>query len=170
MTEIDKINAIQDIYKDLNNNNKIITIANMINMLNERLSWDQYFMLIALTAKSRSSCDRLHVGCVITRNNRVLCTGYNGHIPGAPHKSIIVDNHEQMTIHAEVNAICHAADEGIKLHNSKAYITHFPCINCTKNLIASGISEVVYLEDYKNNPICMDLFMSKGVKVNKITL
>jgi len=157
-------------FKDMSENEKYACITILLNNLSERISWDKYFMLMALTAKSRSSCDRLRVGCIITRDNRVLCTGYNGHVPGAPHTSKVVDNHEQMTIHAEVNAICHAANEGIKLNGSKVYITHFPCINCTKSLIAAGVNEIVFLEDYKNNPICIDLLLSKGVKINKIQL
>ena len=155
-------------FEDLGPDLKFGILLKLIDSLSERLSWDEYFMLIAQAVKNRSSCERLKVGCVITRNNRSLCTGYNGHVPGAPHNSKVIDGHEQLTIHAEVNAVCNAANNGISLNNSKAYVTHYPCINCAKSLIAAGISEIVYLEDYNNNPINKELFLSKGVKVNKM--
>jgi dCMP deaminase len=75
-----------------------------------------------------------------------------------------------MTIHAEVNAICHAAKDGISLSESKAYVTHYPCINCAKSLIASGINEVVYLTNYKTDPIATELFLLKGIKIYQVGL
>ena len=130
-----------------------------------RLNWDEYFMVVSTTVAARSSCKKLNVGCVITKNNRILCTGYNGHIPGAPHDSFEVDGHEQMTIHAEINAVCHAAKDGIKLQDTKAYITHYPCINCAKSLLSSGVNEIIYMNEYKKNPLVSKLFSSKGIKV-----
>ena len=170
MSNKDEIDNIIHIFKNIPNQSKVSMLLSMIDEVTDRVSWDEYFSLMVSVIKKRSSCDRLQVGCVITKDNRVLCTGYNGHVPGAPHTSQVVDNHEQMTIHAEINAICHAAKDGISLSGSKAYVTHYPCINCAKSLIASGINEVVYLLDYKNNPIVIDLFISKGVKVNKMIL
>ena len=74
----------------------------------ERPSWDTYFMATALLMASRSSCDRLHVGCVIvsggSQKNRIIAAGYNGFLPGAPHASRVRDGHEQATVHAEQNA------------------------------------------------------------------
>ena len=161
--------AIVDLFKTMKDGTVFETLIKIIDSIERRLSWDEYFMLLAIVIKNRSSCERLKVGCVITKNNRSLCTGYNGHIPGAPHVSRVIDNHEQMTIHAEVNAICNAASEGCcKLNDSKAYVTHYPCINCAKALIAAGVSEIVYLHDYHNNPLENELFLSKGVKVNKM--
>jgi dCMP deaminase len=164
----DEIKNIVDNYTKLPDAKKIPAFFSMLDSIEERLSWDEYFMLISWVVKQRSSCDRLNVGCVITKNNRVLCTGYNGHIPGAPHTSKVVNGHEQMTIHAEINAICHAANDGIRLNKSKVYVTHYPCINCAKSLIAAGVEEVSYLCDYKNDPIVAELFLSKGITVNKI--
>lgn len=145
-------------------------VIKCVNNMDKRLTWDEYFSLIASVTKLRSSCERLKVGCVIVKDNIVLSTGYNGHIPGAPHKSLVVDGHEQLTIHAETNAICHAAKNGVSLKNSKMYVTHFPCINCTKVLIGSGIKEIVYLEEYKNSDIAYNMFLSGGVKVNKVDI
>src|SRR5689334_16630476 len=111
------------------------TIIDHIKAIDYRLDWDTYFMSIAYLISKRSSCDRLHVGCVIVNDRRLVICGYNGHIKGAPHTSVIKDGHEQMTIHAETNAISDAAARGIKIQGATAYITHFSCINCTKNMI-----------------------------------
>ncbi|MBA43173.1 MAG: dCMP deaminase [Magnetococcales bacterium] len=147
--------------------NKLI---NDIKQLNTRLDWDEYFIVTSFLISKRSSCDRLNVGCVITKDKRIISTGYNGHIPGTPHESIIVNNHEQMTIHAEVNAICHAAKTGTSLNDCIVYITHFPCINCTKSLIASGVKKIVYGEDYKNNKIVYKLLQSKDIEIVKMKI
>lgn len=134
----------------------------------DRLDWDSYFISIALLAAKRSSCNRLHVGCILVKNNRILATGYNGFLKGAPHISRVVNNHEQFTVHAEQNAICDSANRGISLEGSCAYITHCPCLTCFKLLIASGVSEVKYLLDYKNNPLNIE--MSSENKINLIKL
>ena len=69
------------------------------------MSWDDYFSSLSLLISSRSPCHRLHVGCVLVNEKRVLSTGYNGFLPGAEHKSVVRNNHEQATVHAEQNAI-----------------------------------------------------------------
>jgi len=66
----------------------------------ERISWTEYFSDLAKLVSKRSPCERLQVGCVLVKNNRIIATGYNGFLPNAPHESIVVDNHEQATIHA----------------------------------------------------------------------
>jgi len=66
---------------------------------NNRLDWDQYFISLALLTASRSSCNRLKVGCVLVKENRIISTGYNGFLPKAEHISIVRDNHEQATVH-----------------------------------------------------------------------
>ena len=57
--------------------------------MNKRLNWDEYFMSITLETKKRSSCERLQVGCLIVKDNRIIAQGYNGFISGFPHKSIV---------------------------------------------------------------------------------
>src|SRR5690348_5306194 len=101
-------------------------IINQIKELKHRPEWNEYFMIMAYLISKRSTCERLHVGCIIVRDNRIISTGYNGHIKGAPHNSNIVDGHEQMTIHAEVNAITDAASRGVKIEGATAYVTHYP--------------------------------------------
>ena len=83
-----------------------------------RLDWDEYFMSIALLGSCRSPCERLNVGSVIVKNNRLISMGYNGYIPGAPHISRVYDNHEQSIIHSEVNAISDCARRGVSLDGS----------------------------------------------------
>jgi len=142
-------------------------LIDLVKNIEHRPDWHSYFMSIAYLISKRSSCERLHVGCVIVKDNRLIVAGYNGHIKGAPHTSVVKDGHEQMTIHAETNAITDAASRGIKLKGSTAYVTHFPCINCTKNLIAAGIKEIIYAEDYKNDELCNVLYALGNVKVSK---
>jgi dCMP deaminase len=149
---------------------ELTKLINDIKEIDSRLDWDEYFMATSYLISKRSSCERLNVGCVITKDKRIISTGYNGHIPGTPHESYIINNHEQMTIHAEVNAICHAAKTGTSLNNCIIYVTHFPCINCTKSLIASGITKIVYCEDYKNNDIVHKLLKSKNIEIQKMKL
>lgn len=117
----------------------------------KRLSWDEYFMKTAELASVRSPCNRLQVGCVIVKNNRLISMGYNGFLSGTSHCSIVVDGHEQATIHAEMNAITDAAKRGVSIDDSVAYITHYPCINCYKALASSGVCKIFYKHDYKND-------------------
>jgi dCMP deaminase len=123
----------------------------------ERLSWDEYFMSISLLASGRSPCKRLQVGSVIVKDNRIISMGYNGFISGAPHISIVKDNHEQAVIHSEINAITDCAKRGTQIKEATIYITHFPCINCFRTIAASNIIEIVYLEDYNNDEIVWQL-------------
>lgn len=134
----------------------------------ERVNWNEYFMSIALLASCRSPCERLHVGSVIVKNNRIISMGYNGYIPGAPHTSRIVDNHEQSIIHSEVNAITDCAKRGVSLEDSSIYITHYPCIHCFRSIAACNIKLVYYLNDYKNDPIVHELACDSGIQLCKI--
>jgi dCMP deaminase len=130
----------------------------------ERINWDQYFMSMAILSSVRSSCHRLNVGCVLVKNKHVISMGYNGFLPGADHVSIVINNHEQGTVHAEQNAISDAASRGVSVKDSIAYVTHYPCINCFKILAASGIKEIKYLEDYKNDDTIIKL-LNTGVNI-----
>ena len=133
-----------------------------------RPSWDDYFKQIALVTKTRSPCDRLKVGCLLVKDNRIISQGYNGFLPGCPHNSIIRDNHEQATVHAEQNAIADCAKRGVICLGATAYITHYPCIICTRILLASGISQIKYIEDYKNDEL-VDVFC-KQAKVSLVKI
>jgi len=134
----------------------------------ERLVWDEYFMSIALLASCRSPCERLHVGSVIVKNNRIISMGYNGFIPGAPHISRVQDNHEQSIIHSEINAITDCAKRGTSLDNAKIYITHYPCPHCFRSIAASNIKEIIYLNDYNNSQIVSELACDSSIKIKKL--
>jgi len=130
-----------------------------------RPTWDDYFVTVSYLISKRSSCHRLNVGCVIVKDNHIIATGYNGHIAGAPHESVVRDGHEQMTIHAEINAIADSAKRGVCLQGAMVYITHTPCINCCKALIASGIKEINYVEEYKKDDLIEKLCTTGNVKL-----
>ena len=115
-----------------------------------RPTWEEYFKDIVSSTAKRSSCSRLHVGCILVKDNRIISHGYNGFLTGRPHVSVIENDHEIATIHAEQNAIIDCAKRGVNCNNSTAYITHFPCINCLKMLDQAGIKEIYYINDYKN--------------------
>ena len=137
-----------------------------------RPSWDEYFIGTAILIASRSTCSRLNVGCVIVsaneHKNRIIAAGYNGFLPGAPHTSCIRDGHEIATVHAEQNAISDAARRGVSLNGAIAYITHFPCINCAKLLISSGIKAIKYLHDYHNDDLVLELAKNSSVEITKL--
>lgn len=155
-----------------NTNQMIIDIEKAISNLPNRPSWDEYFMSTAILISSRSSCERLNVGCVLVsggeHKNRIIAAGYNGFLAGASHKSCVRDGHEQATVHAEQNAISDAARRGVSVNGSTAYITHFPCINCAKILAAAGVKSVKYLHDYHNDPLVFDIFKESGVEIIKL--
>ncbi len=119
----------------------------------KRPSWDEYFKEIVQVTAKRSPCERLQVGCVLVKDNRIVSQGYNGFLPGCEHKSIVRDGHEQATVHAEQNSLCDCAKRGVSCEGSTAYITHYPCIICTRLLLASGIKEIRYIFDYKNDSL-----------------
>lgn len=129
------------------------SIERVVSECHDSVSWDEYFMSISLLASARSKCKRLKVGCAIVKDNRVVSTGYNGFLPGEPHESIVVNDREQATVHAEHNAVADAAKRGVSLNNSTAYVTHYPCLNCAKLLAASGVREIKYNREYRNDPL-----------------
>lgn len=138
----------------------------------DRPSWDTYFMATALLMASRSSCGRLHVGCVIVsggaQKHRIVAAGYNGFLPGASHTSRMREGHEQATVHAEQNAISDAARRGVSLEGATIYITHFPCINCAKILAAAGIRCIKFHHDYRNDDLVKDILAESGVELMQL--
>jgi dCMP deaminase len=137
-------------------------------MAKTRPSWDDYFKEIVQVTAKRSSCERLQVGCLLVKNNRIIAQGYNGFLPGCPHESKMRDGHEQATIHAEQNAITDCAKRGVSTSNASAYITHYPCIQCMKLLCASGISNIYYINDYRNDDLVLYFSEIANVKLKQI--
>ena len=135
---------------------------------NIRPSWDEYFKELVLLTSRRSSCEKLHVGCIFVKNNRIIAQGYNGYISGCEHKMIIKDNHNIATIHAEQNTITDCARRGVSCDNCTAYITHYPCFNCMKLLTSSGISNIKYINDYNNDENVNNLAKEVKIVIEKI--
>ncbi|MDR0393144.1 MAG: dCMP deaminase [Puniceicoccales bacterium] len=137
-----------------------------------RPSWNIYFMSIALLMAARSSCTRLKVGCVLVsgkgNKNRIIAAGYNGFLAGLPHTSKMRDGHEQATVHAEQNAIADAARRGVSIQSSIVYITHYPCINCAKILLAAGIQHCYYHTNYNNDSLVEELFNEAHVPFQQL--
>src|SRR5699024_8396363 len=120
---------------------------NVDDLLEEtRINWQQYFMAQAELVSLRSTCTRLMVGAVIVRDNRIIASGYNGSISDGDHcmdkGCYVVDGHCIRTIHAEVNALLQCARFGVSTEDTTIYVTYFPCIHCTKQLIQAGVKEV----------------------------
>lgn len=139
-----------------------------------RISWDQYFMSQSHLLALRSTCTRLAVGATIVREKRMIAGGYNGSIAGGVHCSdegcYVIDNHCVRTIHAEMNALLQCAKFGVPTEGAEIYVTHFPCLQCCKALIQSGIKTVYYAVDYKNHPYAVELFEQANVKVQQVPL
>lgn len=140
----------------------------------ERISWDQYFMAQSHLLSLRSTCERLAVGATIIRDNRIIAGGYNGSVSGGEHCTevgcYVIDGHCVRTIHAEMNAILQCAKFGIPTEGAEIYVTHFPCLQCSKAIIQSGIQKVCYAEDYRNNRFAHELFAQTGVEIEQIEL
>lgn len=116
-----------------------------------RPSWDEYFIGIAQQVATRSTCPRANVGSVVTLDNRILGTGYNGSVKGTRHcydaGCVVADGHCIRTIHAETNAILDALLRG-SVDGGTIYCTHQPCVHCSKLIAQVGIKRVVYLQEY----------------------
>lgn len=136
-----------------------------------RPDWDTYFMQIANAVASRSTCDRAHVGCVLVRDKRILSTGFNGSPAGLDHCDeaghLMIEGHCVRTIHAEVNAIVQAALHGVSTKGATCYVTHFPCIHCTKTLINAGIRHIVYQNGYRVDANAQAFLAQAGVEVEQ---
>ena len=123
------------------------------------ISWDEYFMGIALLSAQRSKDNSTQVGaCLVSGENKILSVGYNGMPIGCPDDEMpweregeALETKYPFVCHAELNAILNHA--GPSLKGAKCYTTLFPCNECAKALIQAGIREVIYLSDkYADTP------------------
>lgn len=143
--------------------------------MSSRKSWKEYFMEITELVASRSTCDRAWVGCLLVNDdNRIISSGYNGSVSGNAHCDDVGhtmrDGHCIATIHAEINALLYCAKEGISVKNSTAYITHFPCLNCTKALIQAGIKQIYYKDDYRVDEYAVTLLNKNNIGFEKLEI
>lgn len=138
-----------------------------------RPSWHSYFMLVAKLVSVRSTCNSRKIGAVIVKQNRILATGYNGAVHGAPHcidrgpdfclrrslKAHDADKYNYcVSSHAEVNAIDQAARFGISTEGATLYCTLEPCNWCFKQLIQAGIKEIYFEEPYESGNKEFDIY------------
>lgn len=134
-----------------------------------RPDWDSYFMKIAAAVSERSTCDRALVGCVLVLDKRILTSGFNGSPAGQDHCDeighLMMDGHCVRTIHAETNAIIQAALHGVSTRDATCYVTHLPCINCTKALINAGIIRIVYGEAYRTDENAIAFLKAAEIEV-----
>ncbi|MFA4999871.1 MAG: cytidine/deoxycytidylate deaminase family protein [Patescibacteria group bacterium] len=157
-------------------NNDSSTVDDKKNEVYRRPSWDEYFLKIVEMVGSRGSCDRGRAGCVVTRNNRIIATGYAGSPVGLPHCDEV--GHEMHTVvnedgttsrhcirttHAEQNAICEAARMGIAMDGATIYVKMTPCYTCAKMIINAGIKRVVCAQDYHAGQRSKEIFQQAGI-------
>jgi dCMP deaminase len=143
--------------------------------------WDKRFMDMTLLVAGWSSCyqDNRHVGAIITKNKRVLTTGYNGAPAGIENclekgecmrRKLNIESgtkHELCyAVHAEQNAIIQAAKQGIAIDNATLYCTHQPCVICAKMIINAGIKRVVYKYGYPDE-FSIQLFKEANVIIEQ---
>ena len=145
---------------------------------NGYISWDDYFMGVALLAAERSKDPSTQVGaCIVDANNRILSTGYNGFPQGCSDEEFPWNRDESLgetkypfVVHAELNAVLNA--QGKSLIGAKLYVGLFPCNECAKAIIQSGIKEVIYLSDkYANTDgtiASKRMLTSAGVKYTQL--
>lgn len=141
------------------------------------ISWDEYFMGIALLSGERSKDPNSQVGaCIVSPDNKILSIGYNGFPTGCSDDEIsweregeFADTKYPYVCHSELNAILNYT--GSTLKQSRIYVTLFPCNECAKAIIQSGIKEVIYMSDkYKDTDsvkVSKRMLEMAGVKYTK---
>jgi len=146
----------------------------------DNLKWDEYFMAVAKLSAMRSKDPNTQVGaCIVSKDNRILSIGYNGTPNGYSDECFPWDregdpiNTKYMyVVHAERNSILNFRGNNKELENSKIYVDLFPCNECAKEIIQSGIKEVIYLSDkyaHTNETIVSKkLFDECGIKYRQL--
>ncbi len=144
-----------------------------------RPTWDEYFMSIAKVVATRSNCMKRKVAAILVKDRRVISTGYNGTPRGAkncneggcPRCNSMAESgtalNECLCCHGEENAITQAAYHGTSLKGATLYTTFAPCLLCTKMIINSGITEVIYNQDYPMNERALALLRECGVELRR---
>lgn len=134
-------------------------------MSGQRVTWEEYFMMIAEVASSRCTCFSVAKGAAIVVDGHVVSTGYNGAPAGVRNCKYDIGvcrkrslgyghgegHNECLAVHAEANAILSAGQVGVRIRGGTLYCTHKPCSECTKLIINSGITKIVYKHDYESD-------------------
>lgn len=142
-----------------------------MNKSKERPSWDEYFIDIMFKVGERATCNRGKSGAIITKDNRILSTGYVGSPSGIAHCDdigheihTVVDDegktseHCIRTIHAEQNALVAAARHGVSVEGGTIYCKMTPCYTCAKLIITAGIKRIVAFNDYQKSTRSKEIF------------
>ncbi len=136
-------------------------------MTTQRSSLDYVLMETAKLFAQRSTCDRKGVGCVLANDGRIISTGYNGPVSGEQHCNHLESGDDKpcyRSIHAESNAIAHAAKLGVSTKGCTAYCTLSPCMACSMLLINAGITRVIYNKVYRDGG-GITLLANRGIQV-----
>ena len=145
---------------------------------NDYLSWDEYFMGLAMLSSYRSKDPNTQVGaCIVNEKNRIMSVGYNGMPFGCSDDEFPwertgeqYDTKYPYVCHAELNAILN--NSGASLEGCRIYVALFPCNECAKAIIQSGIKEVIYISDkYADTPLVRAskrMFNAAGVRLKKL--
>jgi dCMP deaminase len=151
--------------KIINNRDKKINM-----LLDKQYRYDITYLKMAKTWSELSHCDRKKVGALIVKNGMIISDGYNGTPSGYDNccENETWETH-WYTIHAEANAILKCARHGHSCDGSTLYQTHSPCKECSKLILQSGITRLVYIEDYKDLE-GVEFLINSGVKVEKIEI
>lgn len=146
------------------------------------LTWDEYFMSVAKLSAMRSKDPSTQVGaCIASNTNRILSTGYNGAPNGIEDKYFPWDREGEFlntkypyVCHAEMNCILSYRGDNKDLENARIYVDLFPCNECAKIIIQSGIKEVIYLcdkyADTDGVKASKKMFDACGVKYKQINM
>ncbi len=148
-------------------------------MFMSHISWDEYFMGVAILSGKRSKDPSTKVGCcIVNEEKRIIGIGYNGFPIGCDDKDFPWDNDPKLpwldqkypyVVHAEVNAILNTTQS---IKNTTMYVTLFPCNECAKLIIQSGVKELIYMdnkyESTDNNIASKRMLESAKVKLTKM--
>ncbi|MCF0144029.1 MAG: cytidine deaminase [Firmicutes bacterium] len=149
--------------------------------MDNRPSWDEYFMDMAVLTAKRSTCLRRQVGAVIVKDRHMIASGYNGAPRGITHcgdreggclrQQLGVPSGEKhelcRALHAEQNAIIQAAIHGQSIEGGTIYVTNQPCVICAKMIINAGIGRIVVKEGYPDE-LSREMLSEAGIKIEMI--
>lgn len=140
----------------------------------KELRYHKFFMESAKLASTLSFAKRAKVGAILVKDGRIICDGFNG-TPRGHNNSCEVQLADgtlktaDNVIHAEANAIYFCAKHGISTNNSTLYITLSPCEKCALAIIQAGISDVYYLEEYRDTR-GIDILKKSGINVKQLNI
>ena len=152
----------------------------MASKKDDRPTWDEYFMEIADVVTKRSNCVSRKVGAVITVDNQIITTGYNGAPKGLHHcvdaggclrKLNKIESGTRQEVcraaHAEQNAIISAAVRGVSIKGGTLYVNTYPCSICTRMIINAEIKRIVYDSDY-SDPLSKEMLDESGIEIVRL--